>query len=252
MTKTSSILTPSQTHQPHLSNSHPTLTPQTTTMSATTASDYEHWPDDSTIISSTTATVISGYDKFNGLRECEYEPANDDKPAAKPAPKANEKKVKVKKIEIPPAPEFPAPASQQQVQYAPPPQYVQYAYPPQMPYSCFPSYMAPAPAYYGLPAPQMQMQSPYGLPPGYVLAPVPVGAVAAEEEMKEGPPKKEKKVKKAEPMKWQGRTKAEVEEDNMKIAAKEGVYEKRVVEPVGLEDDQPVWVVLGDGSTTLR
>jgi hypothetical protein len=63
----------------------------------------------------------------------------------------------------------------------------------------------------------------------------------------------EKRVKKkAEPMKWQGRTKAEVEEDNMRIAAKEGAYVARKVEPIGLTEDQPVWVVLGDGSHSLR
>jgi hypothetical protein len=52
--------------------------------------------------------------------------------------------------------------------------------------------------------------------------------------------------------KWQGRTKAEVEEDNLKIAADEKVCEKRKVVPVGLAGDQMCWVVEADGSYTLR
>lgn len=52
--------------------------------------------------------------------------------------------------------------------------------------------------------------------------------------------------------KWQGRTKAEVEEDNLKIAADEKVWEKRKVVPVGLANDQMCWVVEADGQFTLR
>ena len=53
-------------------------------------------------------------------------------------------------------------------------------------------------------------------------------------------------------MKWQGRSKAEVEEDNMKIASREGAYDKRKIAPVGMKDDQMMWVVELDGSHTLR
>lgn len=52
--------------------------------------------------------------------------------------------------------------------------------------------------------------------------------------------------------KWQGRTKAEVEEDNLKIAADEKVWEKRKVVPVGLAADQMCWVVEPNGGFTLR
>ena len=91
-----------------------------------------------------------------------------------------------------------------------------------------------APAYYGFPTP------PYGAP-GFPQVCYPLPAAPAEE-----------KPKKASPRKWQGRTKAEVQEDNMKIAAREGAYEARKVEPIGLEEDQVVWVVEGDKEPTLR
>jgi len=52
--------------------------------------------------------------------------------------------------------------------------------------------------------------------------------------------------------KWQGRSRAEVEEDNLKIAADEQVWEKRKVVPVGLADDQMCWVVEVDSTYTLR
>lgn len=52
--------------------------------------------------------------------------------------------------------------------------------------------------------------------------------------------------------KWQGRTTSEVEEDNVKIAAAEKVWEKRKVVPTGLADDQMCWVVAGESSYTLR
>lgn len=56
----------------------------------------------------------------------------------------------------------------------------------------------------------------------------------------------------ASPRKWQGRTKAEVAEDDMKIAAAQGAYAPRKVVPLGLADDQVVWVVEADGATVLR
>ncbi|TKA83579.1 hypothetical protein B0A55_00416 [Friedmanniomyces simplex] len=51
---------------------------------------------------------------------------------------------------------------------------------------------------------------------------------------------------------WLGRTKAQVEEDNMKLAAKEGAYQKRKIVPTGVREDQMMWCVEGDGSHTLR
>ncbi|KAI7163774.1 hypothetical protein KC316_g12926 [Hortaea werneckii] len=55
-----------------------------------------------------------------------------------------------------------------------------------------------------------------------------------------------------QPTEWKGRTKAEVDEDNMKIAAKGDAYGKRKIQPVGVKEDQMFWVVELDGSHTLR
>ena len=98
------------------------------------------------------------------------------------------------------------------------------------------------PAYFGGFVPSPQMMQP-GIPPGFqqpiyqpanyvYQAPTPYTA-----------PK---------PVAWKGRTKAEVDEDNMKIAKSEDVYAKRKVAPVGVQEDQMFWVVETDGSHTLR
>lgn len=81
--------------------------------------------------------------------------------------------------------------------------------------------------------------------PGYQAIYVPAAATAPPVEEKERP-------KKPEVRKWQGRTKAEVEEDNMKIAKAEGACDARQVEPIGLKADQMVWIIEEDGSPTLR
>ena len=204
--------------------------------------DYEHWPDDATQLSAPSAAV-SGYDSHNGLREWQYHPANEVKAVA-PVPE----QPKVQPVQpvqpIPYAYQPPAPAqAAPQVQYVtcyPPTQQYTYGYPiqnggvPQMAY--------PAPAYYGYPMGGANQGGamPY-CPPGFNPVYAPAPAAAAEE-----------KPKKPEPRKWQGRTVAEVEEDNMKIAAREGAYAARKVQPVGLKEDQMVWVVEVDGSHTLR
>lgn len=89
-------------------------------------------------------------------------------------------------------------------------------------------------------------------PPGYYgnYVTYPPAAVSPAEEKK--PEKKEKKTKASSPRAWQGRTKAEVDEDNMKFAAREGAYDERKIAPVGLAPDQIVWVVELDGGNTLR
>jgi hypothetical protein len=51
---------------------------------------------------------------------------------------------------------------------------------------------------------------------------------------------------------WLGRTKAQVDDDNTKLAADEKVWEKRKVIPTGLPDDQMCWVVEADAGYTLR
>ena len=52
---------------------------------------------------------------------------------------------------------------------------------------------------------------------------------------------------------WLGRTKAQVEEDNMKIAKREGASESRKVQPIGVKETQLFWVVdPHDETPTLR
>lgn len=93
--------------------------------------------------------------------------------------------------------------------------------------------------------------------PNYVAQPAPAALVKDDAKDKPKPKPKDKdkdKPKPPSPRKWQGRTKAEVEEDDMKIAAKEGAYAARKVQPVGLAEDQVVWVVEGggEGASVLR
>lgn len=187
--------------------------------------DYEHWPDESKHYEKE-LVAAAGYDSYNGLHRFTYHPANavQEKAAPAPTPQAQ------------PAPvhfTYAAPAPQIQPQQMPfmtcyPP--MQYGYPPQMAY--------PMPAYFGYPQPG----APVGAPAGYTHIYQPAAP----------PPEEKKELKAPEPRKWQGRTKAEVEEDNMKIAMREGAYDERKVEPKGLNEDQIVWVVEVDGSHTLR
>ncbi|KAF2841159.1 hypothetical protein M501DRAFT_917251, partial [Patellaria atrata CBS 101060] len=51
---------------------------------------------------------------------------------------------------------------------------------------------------------------------------------------------------------WYGRSKAEVQEDNRKIATATGVYEFNELVPKDPTDDQQFWVVELDGSHVLR
>ena len=197
-------------------------------------SSYEHWPDDASTVSATSAAA-TGYDGKNGLREFIYQPAKEEKKEKKEPPPEPPKPQPVPYAYQPPAhlaprPPFPMPV---------PPQ----VQPPYM--NCYPglpypgyNMAVPAPAYYGYPP---HAYGHPGYPQVYAAAPAPPKA----EEKKEKP-------KKASPRTWQGRTVAEVEEDNMKIAKREGAYEARKVEPIGLKEDQVVWVVGVDKSPTLQ
>lgn len=51
---------------------------------------------------------------------------------------------------------------------------------------------------------------------------------------------------------WVGRTKKQVDEDNAKIAHREGVYKPNEMVPKGARSDQLFWVIETDGSNTLR
>ncbi|KAK5134749.1 hypothetical protein LTR08_006124 [Meristemomyces frigidus] len=174
--------------------------------------DYQHWPDEDGFFEQT-AVAAPGYDSHNGLRYHNYVPGG----AKSPSPDAP-------KTQPVPQPQIIYSYPQPQMMTYPPMQYA-YGQPAPMGY--------PAPAYYGY-APQMMPQPVANY---QIYQPV------------IGLPQKSASPK---PMKWQGRTKAEVEEDNMKIASREGAYDKRKVVPVGMKDDQMMWVVELDGSHTLR
>jgi GH15 family glucan-1,4-alpha-glucosidase len=51
---------------------------------------------------------------------------------------------------------------------------------------------------------------------------------------------------------WVGRTKKQVDEDNAKIAHKEGVYKPNEMVPKAASPDQLFWVIEPDDSNTLR
>jgi len=51
---------------------------------------------------------------------------------------------------------------------------------------------------------------------------------------------------------WVGRTKKQVDEDNIKIAINEGIYEPNEVVPKDAKPDQLFWVIANDGTNTLR
>ncbi|KAF2768748.1 hypothetical protein EJ03DRAFT_328052 [Teratosphaeria nubilosa] len=208
-------------------------------MTATTKADsddgYQHWGDDGDFLKSAPASV-AGYDTHNGLRSHLYEPAYDDDDKSTIVSVKTAKTEKSKKAESPKS--APAPPPQPQVVYALPPHY---QYPQMMTYP-------PGAMQYTYAAPPQQFYHPmppqpgyYGYHPGMMPVPMVVPAPAPKPEYK--PPKAAK---------WQGRTKKQVEEDNMKIAAREGACEKRKVKPVGVKEEQMMWCVETDGSTTLR
>lgn len=186
-------------------------------MASTVSDDYEHWADDVSLFSEA-ASAAPRYDSRNGLRRHTYVPADFPKEEAVPEPVAP---LPAAAVVAPP------------VQLQPPPQ-VQYMPCPHMQYVAH-----PALAYYGYPGMAAPAPHPIYSGMGY---PVYQPPAATPEKKGEAPPER----------KWQGRTKVEVQEDNMKIAAKEGAWEERKVEPIGLKEDQMVWVVELDGSHTLR
>ncbi|KAK5683099.1 hypothetical protein LTS10_004630 [Elasticomyces elasticus] len=124
---------------------------------------------------------------------------------------------------------------------APAPQVIYYQQPPQayaypnLQYTYAPQPMAyPAPAYYNY-GPQPMMVSQPQMPNYHVYQPSQQPVAVPQQ----GNP-------------WIGRTKAQVDEDNMKLAKTEGAYDKRKVVPVGVKEDQMMWCVETDGSHTLR
>jgi hypothetical protein len=231
-------------------------------MPSTTASeDYEHWPDDSKYWSKE-APAAPGYDENNGLHSHSYLAAKDAAPAKSESP-TPEKEAEAQ----------PEPAAAPTV-YAPQPIYggfpptiahpgAQFYSHPQAMYGAFPpqgyyTYAQPGPpVVVAAPKPKAKTPEPVAAPATSAPAPanfhvytpsfsvVPVEGVVAAAVAVEEP-------KQPQPNTWQGRTKAQVEEDNMKFAKSEGVWDKRKVAPIGLADEQMCWVIELDGSHTLR
>ncbi|KAI5235993.1 hypothetical protein E4T43_08879 [Aureobasidium subglaciale] len=90
---------------------------------------------------------------------------------------------------------------------------------------------------------------PFGMPAAAVPVayampnyPVPVHAETASTASPKPPPKRV----------WVGRTKKQVDEDNAKIAHKEGVYKPNEMVPKAASPDQLFWVIEPDNSNTLR
>ncbi|GAB7351028.1 hypothetical protein MBLNU459_g1515t1 [Dothideomycetes sp. NU459] len=88
--------------------------------------------------------------------------------------------------------------------------------------------------------------------------PVPVTEVkeSAKESAKEKDKAKEKENEKKKATEhhrtWVGRTKKQVDEDNIQIAVNEGIYKPNDIVPKGAKDDQLFWCIETDGSNTLR
>jgi hypothetical protein len=188
-------------------------------------SDHEHWPED--FKPAAPAVASAGYDSHNGLRMHCYQPvapstkANSPPPPPPPSPKESVKAVPLTELPV-------------QYAYAPPVNMSTQAYVPAgattVTYAVPAAPTPPAAQKPAEPKPADPVSNVYTYHPSFTETP------AAE----------------VVTNKWQGRTKAEVEEDNLKIAADEKVCGKRKVVPIGLAGDQMCWVVEADGSYTLR
>lgn len=178
-------------------------------------SDHEHWPDDFKPAPAPTV-MAPAFDPRAGVRmhcQCHAAPSTKvDSPPPPPSPKESVKAAVLTELPV-------------QYTYAAPANMTTHAY---VPAAAATVTVAPTPP----PAPKPAAPAP--VPNTYTYHP----AVAA-------PPAEATN-------KWQGRTRAEVEEDNLKIAADEKVWEKRKVVPVGLANDQMCWVVEADNGYTLR
>jgi len=196
------------------------------------SSECEHWPDNASDLK-TPAVPAPGYDSHNGLRSHHYYLAAAIKAPSKASSKASTKPAKdcSSSPKIVPTPQPQIIYYQQSQQYAYP-QFQQYTY-------AVPPYAYPAPAYYPyapqpIPIAQPAVQ-PQAMADYHIYQP-PNGAPAMTQQGNA----------------WIGRTKKQVEEDNSIIAKKVGACDAKKVIPVGIKDDQMLWCVELDESTTLR
>lgn len=221
---------PSLPHLAHLPIPSSPPASQTIPMASTTfsfadedsGSDHEHWPEDFNPAPAS-AVASPAFDSHKGVRmHCHCHSAPSTK-AASPPPPPSPPKQKEKE------PTKPAVLTQIPIQYtyAAPVNMSTHAYIPAGAATVTVAAPPPPPAKPATPKPAA-VPNVYTYHPSFTEKP----AEATN--------------------KWQGRTRAEVEEDNLKIAADEKVWEKRKVVPVGLAQDQMCWVVEPDGGYTLR
>lgn len=218
-----------------------------TDKASSSGSEHEHWPDD--FRSSRSSSPVTSLSQ-NNLRTHTYQAKKD--PSPEPAASAKSS-AKDKEIDQPKPAEPRVIYVQGQPLQACPEAYTYY----------------PSQYVYGGPLQPQPIMVHNGQSVQYVYAAAPATApAAAEKKEKEEKPKKSSPAnkeftyvpKKSEPEEkkkpstnpWIGRTKAQVDEDNVKIAKQLGAYEKRKVAPTDAKDDQPFWVVENDGSHTLR
>ncbi|EME43445.1 hypothetical protein DOTSEDRAFT_35705 [Dothistroma septosporum NZE10] len=213
------------------------------------SSDVEHWPDDNALYTQS-AVPAPGYDGNNGLQHHAYLP-----PAASEAAKSDIS-----------APRDPPPAASQIVY----PQPVYYAQRPAHMMPQQPQYYShgqavytlptgqPQPVYYAAPpagSPPAPQYYTYATAPASIAAPAPIATApskSANFHVYQPQTEKSAKAGATEGNVWIGRTKQQVEEDNMKIAKKAGAYNGRKVAPVVDDDSQLFWVCEPDGSQSLR
>ncbi|KAK3679682.1 hypothetical protein LTR78_000058 [Recurvomyces mirabilis] len=193
----------------------------TATAEDDSGSEPDHWPDDATGLEHV-AIAAPGYNSHNALRSQSYVAAKSPSVAPSKAPSKAASSPKFEPVQQQ-AVYYQGPAfsayHQPQYTYAPQPRPQPYAYPYPQAYYGYPT----APVY-----PPQQMANYHVYQPQYAAPQQP------------------------RPYEWKGRTKKQVEEDNMILAAKVGAYDKRKVVPTGVKDEQMMWCVETDGSHTLR
>ncbi|KAK4623310.1 uncharacterized protein CLAFUR5_07387 [Fulvia fulva] len=216
------------------------------------SSDIEHWPDDDALYAQPAAPA-PGYDGNNGLNHHSYLPPVSEAPksdisAPRDAPPAPSQIVYPQPIYYAQHPAHMMP-QQPQPQYYSHGQAV-YAMPPGQPqpvyYAAPPAGPRPAPQYYT-----------YATAPVPTPAPAPAPASAkpaksANFHVYQPMSEKSEKAAVSDGNMWLGRTKQQVEEDNMKIAKKAGAYDKRKIAPIVEDDNTLFWVNELDKTQTVR
>lgn len=220
---------------PRPTHNHPRFRHSTSIM-AGNDDDYEHWPSDSKQYTPG-APPAPGFDGNNGYHSHSY--LVPKQKSASPAPSGGRADSK--------SPQPPIVTYPQPIYYGYAPQGM--THPGQQQYYSHPVQMAMQPAPQGY-YPQYAIATPAPAP---APAPAPVAVPIAGNEHYYIPvqqaPKAPEPVPKANV--WIGRTKAEVDADNMKLAKSENVYAPREFVPK-MEEDQMCWVVELDKTHTLR